>query len=65
MAFQHKDGFGALFKNSKATGKQPPYRGSCCIDGRQIDISAWVKETKKGAKYFSLSFREHDTDKEG
>lgn len=57
MAFEQKDGSGALFKNDrKEKETHPDYRGDCKIDGVDYWISAWVKEGKRG-KFFSLSIQ--------
>ena len=49
---------GVLFKNDqKGNAKAPHYRGSCVIDNVDLNISAWIKESKKsGDKYMSLKF---------
>lgn len=50
---------GALFKNDrKDTENHPDYRGECEVAGTEYWLSAWVKTSKAGRKYFSLSFRE-------
>ena len=49
---------GAIFKNLNATGNQPSYRGKVNVNGKDMDISLWVKESKTGTKYFSASFQE-------
>ena len=55
MAYEQKDGTGSLFKNDKGDNpKRPDYRGSITIEGRQWELSAWIKEGQKG-KYMSLS----------
>lgn len=52
---------GALFKNNKRTNdKQPEYNGSVEVNNVQYYISAWVKESKNGQKFFSLSFTPKD-----
>jgi uncharacterized protein (DUF736 family) len=52
---------GALFKNDdKESDKHPDYKGSCEIDGRQYWLSAWIKTSKAGKKYMSLSFKARD-----
>jgi uncharacterized protein (DUF736 family) len=49
---------GVLFKNDeKKNPKHPDYRGSCEIDGTEFWLSGWVKESKKGNKFLSLSFK--------
>jgi len=47
---------GVLFKNNKRTHeKQPEYTGSTQVNGQEFWLSAWVKESKNGQKFFSLS----------
>lgn len=55
MAYENKEGFGALFRNeNRATDKAPDYRGSFKgLDGVEYDIAGWVKEGKHG-KFLSL-----------
>ena len=49
---------GVLFKNDqKGNAKAPMYRGSCVINNVDMNISAWIKESKKsGDKFMSLKF---------
>lgn len=48
---------GVLFKNDKRTTEQHPmYKGNGEINGVEVWISAWVKTSKAGASYMSLSF---------
>jgi hypothetical protein len=55
MAYEQKDGSGALFKNDKGDNpKRPDYRGDITIGGVQYELSAWLKEGKKG-KFMSLN----------
>jgi uncharacterized protein (DUF736 family) len=50
---------GAIFKNSKKTNeKQPDYKGTVNVNGKDMEISLWLKESQKGTKYFSASFQE-------
>ena len=53
-----KNNSGAIFKNEKATGNQPSYRGKVNVNGKDMEVSLWVKESKTGTKYFSASFQE-------
>jgi uncharacterized protein (DUF736 family) len=56
MGFESKDGSGALFKNEdKDTEQHPDYRGNIKIQGQEYWLSAWIKESKAGRKYMSLS----------
>lgn len=47
---------GALFKNDK-DGKEsrPDYKGTLNVNGTDYWISAWLKSSKAGSKYMSLS----------
>jgi uncharacterized protein (DUF736 family) len=57
--YQLKNGQGSIFKNEKAEGNQPTYRGTFKdITGEMRDISLWVKESKSGKKYFSVAVKE-------
>jgi len=59
MAYEQRDGTGALFKaKEQPTDKHPGYTGSCLIGGKKYSISAWVNESKSGEKYFSLKLEE-------
>lgn len=50
---------GALFKNNdKESDKHPDYKGSINVDGKELQIAAWLKESQKGVKYMSLSVSE-------
>lgn len=55
MAYEQKDGSGALFKNDKGDNpKRPDYRGDITLGGVQYELSAWIKDGKNG-KFMSLS----------
>jgi hypothetical protein len=57
MAFEKRDMSGAIFKNDKATSdKAPGYTGYVLVNGIEYDLSAWLKEGKRG-KFFSLSVK--------
>lgn len=50
---------GVIFKNSKkTTEKSPDYKGHVTVNGKDMEISLWFKESQKGTKYFSASFQE-------
>lgn len=49
---------GAIFKNTKTKENQPDYRGKVNVNGKDMEVSLWVKESKTGTKYFSASFQE-------
>lgn len=47
---------GALFKNDKqGNEKRPDYTGTLNVDGKDLQISAWIKASKAGTKYMSLT----------
>lgn len=50
---------GAIFRNDKKTKEtQPDYRGRVNVEGKELEISLWLKESKAGLKYFSAAFSE-------
>jgi len=52
---------GALFKaKEQPTEKHPGYTGTINVDGREYYLSAWIKESEKVGKYFSLSVKAKD-----
>ena len=47
---------GALFKNDKeGNEKRPDYTGTINIDGTDKRLAAWLRKSKKGVPYLSLS----------
>ncbi len=58
MAFQHKEGRGALFRNEKREEhtNQPNAKGNALIGGVLYEIAAWTQDGPKG-KFQSLSFK--------
>jgi hypothetical protein len=51
-------GKGCLFRNSKKeSDSHADYSGSINIEGRDFWLNAWLKTSKAGAKYFSLSVK--------
>ena len=56
MAFEQRELSGSMFKNDKKSlPNHPDYRGDCKVDGKLYWMSGWVKETKSGAKFLSIS----------
>ena len=56
MSYEQKDGQGSLFKNDdRETEQHPLYKGSITVAGVQYWLAAWLKESKNGKKYMSLS----------
>ena len=56
---------GVLFKNDKqGNEKRPDYTGTINVGGTDFQLSAWIKASKAGDKYMSLSVQpKRDTDK--
>jgi hypothetical protein len=49
---------GALFKNTeKENPKHADYRGEINVNGEQFWINAWLRTSKKGTKFLSLSVK--------
>lgn len=49
---------GTLFKNNrKEKESHPDYNGKINVNGENYDLSAWLKESKSGMKFFSISVR--------
>lgn len=58
MAYQPKEGSGALFKNDKGDNPaRPDYRGDVMLGGVLYEISGWIKPLPSDAsvKFMSLS----------
>lgn len=52
-------GFAKLFKSSiKQKDNQPDFVGTGNIDGDEIKLAAWVKQTKGGDAYISIKITE-------
>lgn len=52
---------GALFKNKdRESDKHPDYQGNINVGGQEYWLSAWLKESKAGEKYMSLSVKAKD-----
>jgi hypothetical protein len=47
-----------IFKNDqKGNEKAPSYKGSINVEGKDYEISLWVKESEKTGKYFQGSIQ--------
>jgi len=56
---ENKINTGAIFKNTKKTAPtHPDYRGVVNANGKEMEIALWLKESKSGVKYFSVSLSE-------
>ena len=54
---------GSLFKNDrKDDAKFPDYKGSLNVDGVEFWLSAWLKVSKDGQKFMSLSIKNKNAD---
>jgi hypothetical protein len=61
--YTQKEGQGSLFRNDKKNNeKSPEYTGSIMVNGREMRLSAWVKEGKSG-KFLSLQISEKQNPK--
>lgn len=59
MAYEHNEGFGAIFKNKKKEEgtKQPDYNGNIMLGGKVWELAGWIKTGDKGS-YLSLKGQE-------
>jgi len=49
---------GALFRNERKTkDTHPEYSGTINVEGKEYWLSAWVKESKAGQKFFSMTVK--------
>jgi len=57
---ENKENKGSIFKNNfKKSDTHPDYKGNINVDGKEKEISLWVKTQKDGTtKYFSASISE-------
>lgn len=52
---------GALFKNErKESETHADYNGSVNVNGKEFWLNAWLKESKAGKKYMSLSLKQKE-----
>ncbi len=54
------EGSGALFKNThkEAGSNQPDYTGRLIVNGTEMRLAAWLKESQSGMKYMSVQMSE-------
>ena len=61
MEYDNKNS-GALFKNDKKQSEShPDYKGTINVDGREYWLSSWLKFSKSGNKFMSLSVQPKET----
>jgi len=52
---------GSLFKNDKKEAEtHPDYKGQINVNGEEFWINAWLKTSKQGTKFMSLSVNPKD-----
>lgn len=49
---------GAIFKHQKTKETQPDYKGKLNVNGKDFDVSGWIKESKEGKSFLSLKIQE-------
>jgi uncharacterized protein YxeA len=59
MNYENRPNTGALFKREKRSEKAPDYSGPFYgPNGEELEVSAWLKKSKKGETYMSLQVKE-------
>lgn len=48
---------GVLFKGKKAQDNHPDYEGIINVSGKEFWLNAWLKKSKAGATFMSLSIK--------
>jgi hypothetical protein len=49
---------GVLFRElNKESDKHPDYTGKLNVDGKDYYIAGWIRDSKKGTKFMSLSVK--------
>jgi len=63
MAFEQRDNTGSIFVNDrKEKDTHPDRTGTALIDGTEYYVSGWLKNSKDGKPYLSLSFKPKSRD---
>ena len=58
-----RDNSGVLFKSDKKDNERAPdYKGNIMVDGQEYWLSAWIKISKDGNKFMSLSVKNKNAD---
>ena len=59
MAYEHREGSGSLFRNTKKEegSSQPDMRGDVLIGGVLHEVAAWSKVSDTAGKWLSLSIK--------
>ena len=61
MAYEIKDNTASLFTNDKREKESHPnFKGSGKIGGKEYWVSGWMKKTKSGDDWISISLQEKD-----
>jgi hypothetical protein len=61
MAFEQKDNSGSLWVNDrKESDRHPDRTGTLVVEGKSFYLSGWLKKTKDGKPYLSLSVKPKD-----
>jgi hypothetical protein len=54
MAYEPKEGAGAIFPNNKQKDNQPDYRGDFMLNGEMYEVAGWKKQTQAGKTFLSI-----------
>ena len=57
MAYEQKANARSLFKvDEKESDRHPDYTGKVMVGGTEYRLAGWMRESKNGKRYLSLSF---------
>lgn len=59
---ENNEGFGFLFPVAPEKQKEngPRMTGKATLNGQEVEVAAWTKVSKAGARYFSLKFQGYE-----
>jgi len=55
METKNKNNTAVLFKNESKTENAPQYKGKIVLNDKEFYLDAWVKKSKAGQSYMSLT----------
>lgn len=64
MAFEQRENSGSMFlMEEKKKDSFPDFEGSVLVNGEEMWVSGWKKQSQSGKKFISLAFKPKDPSK--